>query len=166
MFHLNDLQENDLDCPKVHQTHGLREGTVLFETQMAALWTSTVWGLLKGQLKSISRWSNHVRPPLKIPNVLGRPPKMSVHIYLYIYIYLQKGMGSPSYSLYDFNFGGISLQETSLPLQIYMCHGQKLRFFLDGHPTFNVGILIMGPYKPLRTWVDFSHRLLYGNNGS
>ena len=75
-------------------------------------------------------------------------------------------MGSPSYSLYDFNFGGISLQETSLPLQIYMCHGQKSRFFGDGHPTFNVGILIMGPYKPLRTWVDFSHRLLYGNNGS
>ena len=25
------------------------------------------------------------------------------------------------------------------------------------------GILIMGPYKPLRTWVDFSHPLLYGN---
>ena len=27
------------------------------------------------------------------------------------------------------------------------------------------GILIMGPYKPLRTWVD-DHPLLYGNNGS
>ena len=26
------------------------------------------------------------------------------------------------------------------------------------------GILIMGPYKPLRTWVD-DHPLLYGNNG-
>ena len=88
MFHLNDLLENDLDCPKVHQTHGLRKGTVLFETQMAALWTSTVWGLLKGQLKSISRWSNHVRPPLKIPNVLGRSPRMSVHIYKYIYNYI------------------------------------------------------------------------------
>ncbi len=24
----------------------------------------------------------------------------------------------------------------------------------DGRPTFNDGILIMGPYKPLRTWVD------------
>ena len=24
----------------------------------------------------------------------------------------------------------------------------------------------MGPYKPLRTWVDFSHPLLYGNNRS
>ena len=22
-------------------------------------------------------------------------------------------------------------------------------------PTFNDGILIMGPYKPLRTWVEF-----------
>ena len=33
----------------------------------------------------------------------------------------------------------------------YMCHSQKSRFFGDGHPTFNDGILIMGPYKPLRT---------------
>ena len=38
---------------------------------------------------------------------------------------------------------------------IYICHGQKSRFFGDGHPTFNDGILIMGPYKPLRTWVEF-----------
>ena len=29
-----------------------------------------------------------------------------------------------------------------------------------------IGILIMGPYKPLRNWVDFSHPLLYGNSGS
>ena len=30
-----------------------------------------------------------------------------------------------------------------------MCHGQ------DGKPpTFNDGILIMGPYKPLLNWVD------------
>ena len=35
-----------------------------------------------------------------------------------------------------------------------MCHGQKSRFIGDGHPTFNDGILLMGPYKPLRTWVD------------
>ncbi len=29
------------------------------------------------------------------------------------------------------------------------------RSFGDGkNPTFNDGILIMGPYKPLRTWVD------------
>ena len=28
-----------------------------------------------------------------------------------------------------------------------------------------IGILIMGPYKPLRNWVD-DHPLLYGNNGS
>ena len=28
-----------------------------------------------------------------------------------------------------------------------------------------VGILILGPYKPLRTWVD-DHPLLYGKNGS
>ena len=46
-----------------------------------------------------------------------------------------------------------------------MCHGQKSRFIGDGHPTFNDGILIMGPYKPLRNWVD-DHPLLYGNNGS
>ena len=32
----------------------------------------------------------------------------------------------------------------------------------DGHPTFNDGILIMGPYKPLRNWVD-DHPLLYGH---
>ena len=24
----------------------------------------------------------------------------------------------------------------------------------DGHPTLNDGILILGPYKPLRNWVD------------
>ena len=30
------------------------------------------------------------------------------------------------------------------------------RFFWDGNnPTFNDGILIMGPYKPLRNWIDF-----------
>ena len=28
------------------------------------------------------------------------------------------------------------------------------RYIGDGHPTFNDGILIMGPYKPLRTWVE------------
>ena len=33
----------------------------------------------------------------------------------------------------------------------------KNHFFLgDGkNPTFNDGILIMGPYKPLRNWVEF-----------
>ena len=45
----------------------------------------------------------------------------------------------------------------------YMCHGQKSRFFGDGHPTFN-----RNPYnwyiKPYY-WVD-DHPLLYGNNGS
>ena len=31
----------------------------------------------------------------------------------------------------------------------------KSRYIGDGkNPTFNDGILIMGPYKPLRTWVD------------
>ena len=30
----------------------------------------------------------------------------------------------------------------------------KSRYIGDGHPTFNDGILLMGPYKPLRTWVD------------
>ena len=38
-----------------------------------------------------------------------------------------------------------------------MCHGQGCRVG-DGHPTFNDGILIMGPYKPLPP--------SYGNNGS
>ncbi len=43
-----------------------------------------------------------------------------------------------------------------------MCHGEKSRFFWDGRPpTFNDGILIMAPYKPLRTWVDE-----YSINGS
>ena len=32
-------------------------------------------------------------------------------------------------------------------------------------PPLITGILIMGPYKPLRTWVD-DHPLLYVNNGS
>ena len=31
----------------------------------------------------------------------------------------------------------------------------KSRYIGDGHPTFNDGILIMGPYKLLRTWVEF-----------
>ena len=31
----------------------------------------------------------------------------------------------------------------------------KSRNIGDGHPTFLIGILIMGPYKPLRTWVEF-----------
>ena len=37
----------------------------------------------------------------------------------------------------------------------------------DGKPpTFNDGILIMGPYKPLWNWVDeFVYPLLYGKNG-
>ena len=31
----------------------------------------------------------------------------------------------------------------------------KSRYIGDGRPpTFNDGILIMGPYKPLRNWVD------------
>ena len=48
-----------------------------------------------------------------------------------------------------------------------MCHGQKSRFFGDGKPpTFNDGILIMGPYKPLWNWVDEFIPLLYGNKGS
>ena len=39
----------------------------------------------------------------------------------------------------------------------------KSRYIGDGHPTFNDGILIMGPYKPLRTWVEFPIPYLYGN---
>ena len=39
-----------------------------------------------------------------------------------------------------------------------MCHGQARRFLLgmgDLPPLIgNPGIFIMGPYKPLRTWVD------------
>ena len=35
-----------------------------------------------------------------------------------------------------------------------ICAMVKSRYIGDGHPTFNDGILIMGPYKPLRTWVD------------
>ena len=37
------------------------------------------------------------------------------------------------------------------------------RFFGDGMviPPFNEGILIMGPYKPLRTWVDTSLRIVF-----
>ncbi len=35
-----------------------------------------------------------------------------------------------------------------------MCQGRSTPYVGDGHLTFNDGILIMGPYKPLRTWVD------------
>ena len=44
-----------------------------------------------------------------------------------------------------------------------MCHGQKSRFFGDGHPTFNRNPYngYMNPYYG----VD-DHPLLYGNNGS
>ena len=41
-----------------------------------------------------------------------------------------------------------------------MYHGQKSRFFGDGHPTFDRNGYI-NPYY----WVD-DHPLLYGNNGS
>ena len=43
----------------------------------------------------------------------------------------------------------------------------EVAFFLGmgDLPPLMTGILIMGPYKPLRTWVD-DHPLLYGNNGS
>ena len=47
-----------------------------------------------------------------------------------------------------------------------MCAMVKSRYITDGHPTFNDGILIMGPYKPPRTWVDEFIPYLYGNNGS
>ena len=37
-----------------------------------------------------------------------------------------------------------------------VCHGQGCRVFWGDKliPPFIDGILIMGPYKPLRTWVD------------
>ena len=38
---------------------------------------------------------------------------------------------------------------------LYVPWSRLSRFFGDGRPpTFNDGILIVGPYKPLRTWVD------------
>ena len=38
---------------------------------------------------------------------------------------------------------------------LVICAMVKSRFFGDGRPPpFNDGILIMGPYKPLRNWVD------------
>ena len=45
----------------------------------------------------------------------------------------------------------------------HLCHGQKSRFFGDGHPTFNRNPYsgYINPYY----WVD-DHPLLYGNNGS
>ena len=49
------------------------------------------------------------------------------------------------------------------PTQMY--HGQKSRFVGDKFIPPLIGIPIMGPSKPLRTWVD-DHPLLYGNNGS
>ena len=60
--------------------------------------------------------------------------------------------------------------DQTLPLgriRTYLNQRSRLsRLFGDGkNPTLMTGILIMGPYKPLRTWVD-DHPLLYGNNGS
>ena len=46
-----------------------------------------------------------------------------------------------------------------------MCQGLNSLYWDKLIPPL-IGILIMGPYKPLRNWVDFSHPLLYGNNGS
>ena len=43
--------------------------------------------------------------------------------------------------------------------------GSKLVVLGMAIPPLMTGILIMGPYKPLRNWVD-DHPLLYGNNGS
>ena len=51
----------------------------------------------------------------------------------------------------------------------HVCHGQARRVFLgDGSPpTFNSrNPYFMGPYKPLRTWVDEFIPEKYGNNGS
>ena len=47
------------------------------------------------------------------------------------------------------------------PVFFGICAMVKSRYIGDGHPTFNDGILIMGPYKPLRTWVEFP--IPYGN---
>ena len=41
-----------------------------------------------------------------------------------------------------------------LTVVLLICAMVKSRYIGDGHPTFNDGILIMGPYKPLRNWVD------------
>ena len=45
-----------------------------------------------------------------------------------------------------------------------MCHGQKSRFFGDGHTTFYNKSLFHGYINPYY-WVD-DHPLLYKNNGS
>ena len=49
------------------------------------------------------------------------------------------------------------------PQKKQVCHGQKSRFFGDGHPAFNRNPYngYINPYY----WVD-DHPLLYGNNGS
>ncbi len=51
----------------------------------------------------------------------------------------------------------------SAPTNLDVCHGQKSRFFGDGHPTFNRNPSngYINPYN----WVD-DYPLLYGNNGS
>ena len=51
--------------------------------------------------------------------------------------------------------------------KLHMCQGRSTPWSLGmgNLPPLMTGILIMGPYKPLRTWVD-DHPLLYGNNGS
>ena len=56
------------------------------------------------------------------------------------------------------------LKGPAIPFGFHLCHGQKSRFFGDGHPTFNRNPFngYINPYY----WVDFSHPRLYGNNGS
>ena len=64
------------------------------------------------------------------------------------------GVFTLTHSLFNFE-GGV---------ESHVCHGQKSRFFGDGHPTLNRNPYNghINPYY----WVDFYHPLLYGNNGS
>ena len=84
----------------------------------------------------------------------------NLHIYIYIYWVVPLPSNSDHQDYYIFS-------RESLSKNLHMCHGQGCRVFLGMGkiPPFNDGILIMGPYKPLRTWVG-DHPLLYGNNGS
>ena len=61
-----------------------------------------------------------------------------------------RGQGFTVDNIYD------KLSRHYPPEHDHMSHGQGCRVFLgDGRPpTFHDGILIMGPYKALRTWVD------------
>ncbi len=81
-----------------------------------------------------------------IPVVIIHPPKQGSLYYQPKQCTILQGNPSKSQ---------ICIKVRISPHGKFICAMVKSRYIGDGRPpTFNDGILIMGPYKPLRTWVD------------